>query len=455
MLRLQSDTSTIPLATARRTVLIGSASYCQVRVPELPRVAAVAVRYTDYWMLHNLHDVPVRCNGLDVEHCMVVSDGDRWEVGPFTATVLLENESTISPKAHDRGQLCTLTITDAQGSIEYELRRDALIGHAPDCEILLPPQRRLKPKHCLLTCQGNRWHLIDLTGRGGIRKRIHWDEWIILNDGDEITLEPLRIAVRLRLPPTRQRSPEATIDFLGGPPEDEPSPGGSWSSDAEGTRASPEGAPPLAKAPAIEPESPSRPETAAIDVAPTQTALPVRDQRKVREVAQSTYNMVKSTHLLHARPKRSLGLLRLRLHSLIACRHVEDDFLGGNTERAFRAMAHLLERDAWNRSLLMTFARMCDAAGFDELCLYVLIRMHQLDPDDSVVNRSLARICGHLGVKTDSRFLGKSIEFWNLVCRQHPEEADAIQLTIDTLKSELRASQAIPAAADFARPSPR
>ena len=421
-----------------RVLRIGSAESCQVRLPNVAPVTAVAVLGSTQWILYTLHEDPIRCNGVPVHNRCEAHVGDVWEIGPNRFQVDLTGEPEAARASAAPAPHCRMIAEAGSHRLPVSCPEDALIGSAHDCDITLPAATGVAARHCLAAVSAGTWHLVDLTGIGGLRNGEPWSGLTELAHGDIVQLGPLRLSLSLTpraitqtiLNPSSRMGSEPPPRNASAPKPEPPKPPVSQ------PRAAPPG--PVARPPV--PSGPSRPAEpqpippAAHSAEAADASAPHESQRfdwATRKLAQELYLYLRSTHAARAVPSTDLRTALRWLQTLREARRAEELFVRGEQETAIRELTRLLEADPWNRSLLLVFSRMCDASGFDDLCLHVLRLMQVIWPADEVVGRALARLCQHLG-GTDPRYLKQSAQLWERISLRS-QTPEAIQATVREL----------------------
>ena len=479
MIVLRTVGSPFQFEASGSLMLVGSAEYCHAQYRSLPPVAAAIACYEGTWVIHNLQAVSIQSNGIEIHGRSELHDQEVWQLGLVKFVVSLAKSPQTERPRSVRTPSCTLSLEGLDAPEQLRIATDTLVGTGHVCDVTASRGTGLAPRHCLITSFGQRWYVLDLTGRGGQRNGRNWKEICELKGEDRLSLGPLKMVVSL---PERGRStqPETKRERLSTSPsselarrenrrktETQGSATGSLTSTSQTPLKASVTAPSTgysaggSAAPSHRADSDHsghRDQAASIsdqglrdtrefgqvsaDTDPymARTAEPSQSQpepfhQPARPLVQAIYNQLKSRHTLHSSPKTTLPLLWQRWQTLSVSQEINRLFVEGQHERAIKLLVPLLEKDAWNRSLLLDFARMCDVMGLEDLCLYVLMLLHKLNREDVVVNRAIARLCRHLAV-TDLRFYRRAAEHWRLVREACPAETIAIDQTLKDLDAE-------------------
>ena len=133
----------------------------------------------------------------------------------------------------------------------------------------------------------------------------------------------------------------------------------------------------------------------AIDEPDFPAAVP---DEQCRAAAQAAFNLLASfSQMRPQRPRFFIDRWRNLAGVWTGIRTVEDACLEMRWSQAFEELQPLIRRAPFDKTLLLTFARMCEYSQFPDLCLQVLQILNQQYPNDHVVLRGLARITQCLG----------------------------------------------------------
>ena len=366
-------------------VLFGGADQCHHRSPayQIPLVA-MAGCYAGEWFMHNLRACEVLVDGKEFSSPAPVKRGQTWSIGTFRFLVEESSQHLKSPVAQPR---CTVMLEGNRlQPLQIELPREFLLGTATLCDF---SSSHLASRHCLFTRVLGEWYVHDLTGNGGEQNGNPFATTCRLSDGDEVDIGAVKFQVRC---PDR---PPSNSSF-------------DQSASAE----------------SVSTEPPNRDGTSPRSN-PGETA---------RLLAQAIYNQVKTAHTYRSSDEETKSYLQFfdlmrKLHA------VETDFASGNSLQALGQLRQFLDQYPFDRQFLLSFARMCDSMELYDIAFYVLQLMRRLNPQDSLVLRSSARLAHVLGQR-DPRFLKAAVVYWNRVAELFPYEAQAIRQTVNAIEIE-------------------
>jgi hypothetical protein len=386
-------------------VVVGGANFCDIRVSNCPAYAVLLfVRYSDSWVAHNIdtdiHTDIVKKNGHTAPLSSEVRSGDKWQIGDDTLSVkvvdVLPPEET-GPELQSECWVRIIGPTAEKKELPF-LKPLTLIGSAASCDVTFS-EPRLEPRHFLIISTGGTWFLHSLTSGGGSDGLQGLNR---LTNG--LTFSIGRTQLEFRIQASRK-------------------PGGSGTNIPVQTAVGPHNA--LATDYTAS-RNRSLP-TAAAD-------YPSADA-DVLIAAQEVLNKVKALLLMsHFRENRLRENLKQAL-SWMSIRAVEELFRRNAQVRAFRSIGSLLEKYPRDRTLLLTFARMCDIAGLDDICFHTLRLMAKLNPADTEVLRGLARISRHMAIR-EPTYYAKAIRYWQDVQKLSPQEYSAINSTIKAIMAD-------------------
>ena len=392
-------------ALQNRILLIGGARFCQCTLPEGQRVETALVRYPEGWVIHELQGSSVTRNGIAIQGRSYVADGDVITCGNCSLRVS-HSVAAGPPSEPSSPRPCQLKITAAGGlAEEYEISTDTLVGTYMLCDIRLPDNHSFKAKHCLIASSQNNWYVVDLTGSGGLHNSQRWQNVIRVVHNDSAQIGELKLSFQLHpdscreIPQTTQESSETgQIQNL--------------DTDVESER--------------------------LMAAATPTTPRPRTDSDPVAKTAQEVFNNVRARHLVTMQPGNDFARLLKRTAIIPKQAEAERSFMSGYKESALQMLGKLLADDPWNRQLLITFARMCDAIGMHHLCLSILNVLQRMNRDDTDVLKSIARVALCLA-EEEPRYYSLSIQYWKQVRARLPAESTAIESII----RDISARQAI------------
>lgn len=338
--------------------------------------------------MHDLLACQVRCNEDDAPRCMPILRGQVWRIGP----VEFEVTEATKPVAEPPPPRCSLAIETGYGEpLRATLTSDFLIGTAELCDCQVSRDSKLASRHVLITPRGGEWCLHDLTGSGGTTNGSRWEQTWQLRHNDEIQIGGMKIRVNCPERDTAVMRKETQTGRDTDP--------GSFVRTSEIERVS-------------------------------------AGDGKTRMLAQVIYNHVKQSRALSAPPAATWRLWWERCQHLRVLQRAEREVVEGYPDRGLEQIKSILDSDPWDRRVLLSFAQICDAFGWDELCLYTLTLLHRQKRDDHLVLRAMARLCRHFG-ESDPRCLSKSVDFWQQVAELCPSEAVEINRTIQTIQVDM------------------
>ncbi|MEJ7594113.1 MAG: FHA domain-containing protein [Planctomycetaceae bacterium] len=405
MLKLTSLRSGVQHTALDGRVVVGGAAFCHIRVAGCPpQTVLVIARYDQGWIAHDVQAQVVRKNGEEPAQSSLIRNGDLWQIGSDEFQCEVTDESPDSNLSTAVDSECRVTISGHQGlPISHRFEKTVtIIGNALYCDLTFE-EPRLQPQHYLIARVGGTWFLHSLIDSGGHDGR---GGFFSVRNGEAVQVG--RTQLEFHVVP-RQEVPVA--HRVNAP--------------VQRTRQSAQAGPVM---------SPGA--TAGVGTNPNATVQishdpnpGVRADPVVLRAAQDVLNKIKALHLRQQHRDSSLAGRIRRAKLWMALRSVESDFAANARIRAFNKLGRLLEQDSGDRTLLLTFVRMCDAAGFDDICFHALRLMSLRDPDDRMVTRALARICSHLG-QSEPTYFDKAARYWRAVQKQSPDERAAIESTI-------------------------
>ena len=419
-------------------MLIGSASQCQCVIRGLPPLAALIARYGESWVIHNLQSTQIQLNKVDVHARHEIGDNDELKIGNVVLTVSWLSASAIPlPRMT---QQCRISVRDTGNDLTtHDLTFDSLIGAAHLCDVVLSRSATSADRHALLVPARGHWYLYNLLSRVGRRNGVDWKHRTQLAAGDKIDMGGVVIQVLSLNQPAPVKSVPAKAAGLKTPVSPPPPAALRDRGALQEPRES--SAPPPIPVPAFGWAVDSNPQLDTATVADSRPLPPVFSppghiDMEALKTAQELYNNLKSQHNLYEPPEGGLMQIVRTIRDAYRQSRAEVDFLVGHRVHALRQMKKLLEESPWNRSAMIGLARMCDAGGFDHLCLHVMLLLHRMDPMDAFVNRAIARIYRQMG-RTDSRFLRKSQNHWRAVMAVRPDEKIPLENTIRKIDAEI------------------
>ncbi len=416
-------------------MLIGSDRHCHCRLAEIPRVAAVLVRFDeDDWVLYDVRSSTLQLNGHAVSSGVALCDGDLLQLAQVRLRVL-----GMKPLRRDRcGHLstspCSVECTAADGAtLSAELHESCLIGTAQICGLVFPPSSRLKTRQCLVVPHNHRWFLVNLTA--GLCQHVGGRKWQWVSevqDKDVVRLGHLRVSFRLNIASREVETDSGARNVDTDPAQAIFNPATAASavrgdfekkSDEESVSC-----PTADGTPEINVAGPK------VGVPPLEVA-PIQIDDELVASAQDIFNTIKARQLVVPPTAGMFEKLSRGLRQAGELAGSETDFVEGRRLRALSRLKKLLSESPWNRSLLMSFARMCDIAGLLNLCLQTLNLVHRQLPKDVVVLKSMARVSLQLA-KNEPRYYELSTRYWKRVQSLCPQEHHQITTTIRNISAE-------------------
>ena len=402
-------------------IVMGGAAFCDIRVKNGSQQAVIIfAKYNSTWIAHNLLGESILKNGEPFRDRSNVSTGDIWQIGSS------EYQSIVWEEVHDpvpptkNLSECTLIVRGQHGDpLVFPVAKvETIIGSALYCDLSIT-EPRMKSQHFLVVSANGIWFLHSLLSGGGIDGQ---DGFSRIAHDDVVQVGRTRLEFRIR---SRESNTLKKLD--------------SYDSATASKKLAVKNAEkptPQTSVP-LERRIPQSFVETAPDVA-TQTAhapAPIIVDAEVLRAAQGVLNRVKALHLSPRRSDGVLGDLKRRIVIWSELPHVETAFLLNAKISAFEKIGGLLEKDPWDRYLLMTFIRMCDLAGLDDICFHALRLLAQQEPTNDGVTRSLARLSRHMAGKEPTYF-SKAIRYWKLLKQQSPSEESAIESTIRQILAE-------------------
>lgn len=401
-------------------VVVGSATFCDFPVPTAGApVALIFARYEGGWLVHDLQAPGILRNGEPTGQpnsmSFPVENGDIWTVGSETLQMHLSGEP-VHPGLSDALSVdCHVVVTESDGrkaTVAFT-KPATVIGAALYCDIPYPEEPRLEPQHFLVISASGVWYLHSLISGGGSDG---WQGFVRIDHRDSFDVGQLKFVFRF---PARLKAEPAPAK-----PEQLPAEHVAKPVPAEWVRRSEQ----------VEP-------VAQVDTNPNQSLLTSqqfqhsRIDPEVLQAAQEVLNRIKSLRLRPEQFRSPFSEFAARVRVWAKLPAVEQRFHQNERIHAFGEIGRLLEQVPWDRTLLLTFVRMCDAAGLDSICFHTLRQMAQKDPSDPIVTRSLARITRHLAAE-EPTYYSKSIRYWRDVQSQSPDESRVIEETIRGIMAE-------------------
>jgi hypothetical protein len=393
---LSPESATVPESEVTSTsgrLLIGSATHCDLQRDEFEvPVAAVAASYGGAWRMHPLRSVSLRCNGADVQHATAMLPGQTWSIGPVSFRVLS------APSRPDRGEVprCSIKFERVTDHRPFDIvslsTTEFLVGSSGICDLQATRTLKLESRHALLTCQSGEWYVHDLTGQGGVTGDYPWSTMARLCHGDEVTIGRLRFTVTCF---DRPRGVTATEDT----------------------------------------QQAANTQVAAPPVMDDRPPLMGADEQS-RMLLRMLIELISRAREQQECPPVTMSLVLRRWGRAAAVAAIEHQAVTGFVEPALQQLRTLLEQDPWDNRLLLTAARIADAAHWDEQCLRLLTLIERSDPRSTLAIRAQARLLTHLGQQQPS-LLKKAIGLWRRVVHAAPSEESAIQRTIQDLEVTL------------------
>jgi hypothetical protein len=391
--------------------------------------ALIFARYDDRWIAHPLDTSTVFCNQEPTRSAQVVMDGDLWEAAgeKFQTQLTREpsDQSAGTPPLRTKSS-CKIRVSHSENKSRiYRLPKPEItIGRSRACDIQVEDSR-FEAQHLLICCVAGFWYMHDLS-RGGGDDGFHGFFLIRNGEGVRIGLHRLEFVIQQRVSdPAGADTETSTGDSneTRGFPE--------TPSSEEDSAKNDNGGPDLAPSVTVSP-LPATQETPATSVVPDDPC---------RTAAQTSFNLLFSfSRMRGRRPRFSLDRWRSRLVVWRGVQRVEDAFLEMRWIQAFEELQPLIRKAPFDRSLLLTFARMCELAQLPDLCLQVLQILNQQYPDDHIVLRGLARITQFLG-EQDQPLAKRAERYWKHVQQLCPAESREIESTIRTIQLSLMTSR--------------
>ncbi len=419
-------------------LLIGKDKHCQCRDADIPKIAAALVRFGDHdWVLYDVRSSTLLVNGRAVATGFPLCDGDLLQIADLRLRVIGMRPLRRDRTDHQEVLPCAAEFTAADGTTQaLQLHETCLIGTAQVCSVIFSPLSRLKTRHCLLVPYAQRWFVVNLTS--GMAQHTGGRKWKAMAEAqnkDVVQIGHLRVLLSIAI---SQRDSETHYGVQDG--DTDP-----VSSIARPTITGPTAAntsEPTDKA-ANDTEQPRRDSNGYIDGTAADAAsralrdeaagVPIDDE--LAAAAQDVFNTLKARQLIVPRIAGILHSLTSAIKLAAPLSLAEQDFTEGRRLLAMARIKTLLQDLPWNRSLLMSFARMCDCAGLHNLCLHTLNLIHRQRPDDVVVLKSMARISFILA-RHEPRYFELSIKYWKRVQPLCPQEHLQITTTIRNISTE-------------------
>lgn len=424
--------------TKEGVLLIGKDKHCQCRYADIPKIAAALVRFGDQdWILYDVSSSTLLVNGRTVSTGFALCDGDLIQIAHVRLRIVGMTPIRRDRSDHQDISPCVAECAGADGTVQtLKLLAACLIGTAQVCGMVFSPSSRLKTRHCLLVPYGQHWFLVNLTSgmaqHAGGRK---WQTMAEVRDNDVIRIGHLQLSMSI---PVAQRDGETRSGVQDGDTDPVRSivrPALAGPSDARVNDST-------SKA-EIDPAQALWKSNGTIDATTVDVASPsvryevaeVPIDEEFSSAAQDAFNTAKARQLMVPRTDGVLHRITSAINLAARLSDAEFDFVEGRRLLAMERMKTLLKDLPWNRSLLMSFARMCDSGGLHSLCLHTLNLVHRQMPEDVVVLKSMARICLLLA-RHEPRYFELSIKYWKRVQVLCPQEHHQIIATIRNVSTE-------------------
>jgi|GEM_PF-6336227 len=424
--------------TAEGVLIIGHDKHCQCRYSDIPKVAAVLVRFEDHdWILYDVRSSIVQVNGTTVPTGFALCDGDLLQIADVRLRIVGMKPLRRDRTDHQSKSSCMAECTAADGTTQTsKLNEACLIGTAKVCGMVFSNLSRLKTRHCLIVPYMQRWFVVNLTAgmaqhAGGPK----WQTMAEIREKDVVRIGHLTVSMSIAVLQRDGETHSGVQDSDTDPVQSIVKPAITGRAEAEAFR-------PLEKTakayvPFRSDGSESYDGTAAevADHALRLEPAEIPIDEVLSAAAQDVFNTAKARQLMVARTSGVLQSLTSGIKLAARLARLEEDFVDGRRLLALERMKSLLRDFPWNRSLLMSFARMCDSGGLPNLCLHTLNLVHRQLPNDVVVLKCMARI-SFLLARHEPRYFELSIKYWKRVQVLCPQEHHQITSTIRNISTE-------------------
>jgi hypothetical protein len=423
----------------------------------------IFARYDHLWFAHSIATESVRCNDKQPLPFQPVADGEVWEASGERFLLQIESEPIEAevPRSEDFSCRIKLSISSDSSKIYSIQPPSIVIGRALFCDVRVDDPR-MAPQQAMICKVNGQWYFHDLTCGGG---EYGFDGFELIATGEIRQLGRSRLEFILqKTAPAPAIVSSVTEEFIPGrtsvvaeSTEAEKSAVSEDTGDGRG-ETSETGPMPLSMASRTENSPPvSTTVNTTADVAKsgpdstmTVRALPESDENgnsgnrqeavpdeNVRAAAQTCLNLI--TSISQLRTLRRLSVweqLRRKFNVWLGIRRAEKTFLERRRIKAFEELQTLIMLVPFDKSLMLTLARMCELSGLEDHCLHVLRILNERSPNDHIVLRSLARITLHLSEREPS-YARKSEAYWKKVQELCPEEKRDIEATIRSIQSRM------------------
>ena len=444
MLQLvDENTSDQYLPNAEGMLLIGSERHCECRYDTIPKIVAVLVGFQAHdWILYDMRSTAIQVNGATVSTGYALCDGDLLQIAQVRLRVVGMKPLRRDRVEHQKSAHCQAEFNAADGVTQHsKLSEICLIGTAQVCDVIFSPPSRLRTRHCLIVPYAQRWFVVNLTrGMAQHAGEKKWQSVAEIRDKDIVRLGHLTVSISIAI--ARQESetysgvkngdtdPIRSVvkavlqgneelyvaDQVAKTGSDAVHPefrgGGSTRGESPGGMAT------------VSPHDELRKDDAGIPVDEELTAA-----------AQTVFNTAKARQLMVARTTGRLQNITSGITLAGQLAQAEMDFVEGRRLLAFERMKALMRDNPWSRSLLMSFARMCDCVRLHTLCLNTLKLIQRQSPNDIVVLKSIARV-SFLLASQEPQYFKLSIMYWKQVQNLCPQEHHEITTTIRNISAE-------------------
>lgn len=426
----------------------------------------IFARYDDRWIAHPLDATTVCCNGKTIRSAQVVVNGDLWEASgeKFQTQLVWEpTDQPTNPNSPRQKSSCKIRVSHSENNSKiYRLPKpEIVIGRSEFCDVQIDDPR-CEPRQLLICCVAGFWYLHDLSRGGGDDG---FQGFLPIHDGEAVKIGRHKLEFLIHqqvLVPAEPHTPDHPPKQDGSPPPPAAAPGPAIV-DAETVSCESYD---TGKLPGISPPKVDAAASAAVDPAPSEHAQslekdphipattaqhPAIDEpdfpaavpdEQCRAAAQAAFNLLASfSQMRPQRPRFFIDRWRNLAGVWTGIRTVEDACLEMRWSQAFEELQPLIRRAPFDKTLLLTFARMCEYSQFPDLCLQVLQILNQQYPNDHVVLRGLARITQCLGGQ-DPAQAKKAERYWRKVQQLCPAESREIENTIRTIQvSHIKSNQ--------------
>jgi len=430
-------------------LLIGRASHCDCQLESLAAVEAIIAKYGNQFCIHDLGRESTRHNEKLVQRISLLSDWDKLDIDGEVFRIQIPSAEDLLDKEKSATDACSVSIPGLSTGMKFDEAFTMGTFSLCDIDVRSLGLRGIDPVHCLIVPFNGRWFLHNLSEDCGMINNSLCSRMFELEPGtSEVALGSLTF--KIVVPQTTSAPARAPAPA----PAPEPAPrasrkrkskkrsaSGSRSSQVSPAPTTPSGPKSSSKS-SVESASISEPASPQTDnsfdhdlwnYSGTEILAEKRNaELSLYHDAERLYQFLKVRHLTK-RPETSPSRFISRVFSYPSMRKIEALCLAGEHVDALELLKSRLEQDAFNISLILTFARVAEDLGFFDICLRLVELCNKADPQNMNHTRALARLHQILG--RDNRTSSQvAIRCWRAVQNASPAEVYEIDKTIKSIQ---------------------